>query len=181
MRNKSRETLLKIVVGAAVALFLLDWAILSPAIARWKAQSGRVDALREKVRRGRQLVEREPSLRARSAEMLRTDLPEDESVAESEIFKGVNRWVRESRISLTNLAPQRRVKEEGYDLLEYRAAANGDQASLGRFLYELETDPLPARLDECEITTRDAKGSALSVALRFSFIRLTTAKGKGGK
>ena len=48
MSAKRRETLLKIAVGAIVALFLLDRMVLSPAFAGWKAQSVRLAALSRK-------------------------------------------------------------------------------------------------------------------------------------
>jgi hypothetical protein len=180
MRSNQRQTLLKIAACVAAGLFLLDWAIISPAIARWKAQSERVADLSEKVKRGRQLLERERSIRGRWADMLRTDLPDDLSSAENEIFKAIGRWARESRVSFNNLTPQWRSHEEGFDTLECRATATGDQASLGRLLYEIEVDPLPAHVEECEISARDAQGKQLILTARFSFMRLT-GTGKTGR
>ncbi|MDQ3625280.1 MAG: hypothetical protein M3463_22840 [Verrucomicrobiota bacterium] len=168
---------MKIAVGLVVGLFVLDWAVLSPGIAYWKQQSERITELGEKVERGRQLIEREHSIQARWAEMVRTDLPEDPSSAESEVFKAIGRWASASRVSFTSLTPQWRAHEEGFDTYECRASATGDQASLGRLLYEIEVDPLPAHLQECEISTRDAQGKQLLLSVRFSFLRLT----EGGK
>ena len=65
MQSKSRETLLKIGVGVVVGLFVLDRMVLGPAIASWKAQGERLAELRVKVERGRQLMEREKSIRGR--------------------------------------------------------------------------------------------------------------------
>ena len=173
MQNKRRETLLKIAVGVVVGLFLLDRVVLGPAVSAWKSQGERLAELRAKVQRGRQLLEREKSIRGRWAEMLRTDLPADASAAENDVFKAMGRWARESRISFTSLTPQWRNHEEGgYDTFECRATAAGDQASLGRLIYEIETDPLPARVEECEMTTRDAQGKQLGLSLRFSFVRI---------
>lgn len=173
MPNNRRETLLKIAVGIAVGLFLLDWAIVSPAMARWKAQSERIADLSAKVKRGRQLLEREHSIRARWAEMLRTDLPEDPSSSENDVFKAIGRWTRESRLGFSNLTQQWRTHEEGFDTLELRTTASGDQASLARLLYEIEVDPLPAHVEECEIAARDAQGRQLTMTARLSFMRLT--------
>jgi len=177
MQDKRRELILKIVVGAVAGLFLLDLIILSPGIQRWKDQGDRIASLREKVTRGAQLMEREQSIRTRWDEMLRTDLADDLSAAENEAFKGINRWARESRISFTSLTPQWRTHEEGYDTFECRASAAGDQASLGRLIYEIEADSLPVRLEECELTARDAQGKQLLLTAKFSFMRLTQAGG----
>lgn len=180
MSAKRRETILKIAVGAVVGLFLLDRVVLSPAIAGWKSQSARLTALRQKVQNGRQLTEREKSLRARWDEMQRANLADDVSAAENEVYKALGRWTRESRISFTSLTPQWRNHDEGYATFECRATAVGDQAALARLVYEIETDPLPARIEECELTARDPQGKQLSLALRFSFVRIGE-QGRGAR
>ena len=177
MRNNQREKLLKIGVAVVAGLFLLDRVIIGPAFAGWKEQGARLTKLREQVQRGRQLVAREKSLRTRWEEMQRTDMPDDVSVAENEVFQAIGRWTLDSHVNFTNLVPQWRAGEEGCETFECRASATGDQATLGRLLYEIETDPLPAHVEECEISARDAKGTSLTMAMRFSFVRLV----EGGK
>ena len=177
MQNKRRETFLKIGVGVVVGLYLLDRVIITPALASWKDQGERLTRLRQEVQRGRQLIEREKSLRGRWEEMQRTDMPDDISVAENEVFQAIGRWTRDSHVNFTNLMPQWRAGEEGCETFECRASATGDQAKLGRLLYEIETDPLPAHVEDCELAARDAKGTQLTLTMRFSFVRLT----EGGK
>lgn len=172
MQNKSRETWLKIGVGVVAGLFLLDRVVLGPAITSWKDQGERLSLLRAKVERGRQLMEREKSIRSRWSEMLRSDLPDDPSTAEDEVFKAAGRWASASRVSFTNLTPQWRDHEGGYDTFECRAQANGTQAALGRMLYEIESDALPLRIEECEVSARDPKGAQLALSVRFSAVRI---------
>ena len=172
MSAKRRETLLKVAVGVVVGFFLLDRMVISPAFAGWKAQSDRLTALRQKVKNGRQLTEREKSLRARWDEMQRANLPADMSSGENDVYKALARWTSESRVSFTSLTPQWRNHDEGYATFECRATAVGEQAALARLVYEIETDPLPARIEECELTARDAQGKQLALTLRFSFVRI---------
>jgi hypothetical protein len=173
MENKQREIYLKIGVAIVVGLFVLDRFILTPAIAHWKDQSENIATLRTKVQRGRQLIEREKSIRERWNEMIRTQLPEDRSVAEGEVYKAIGRWSLESRINFNNLVPIWTSHPEGYDTFQCRVTAAGDQASLGHLVHEVEVDPLPARVEECELAARDAKGQQLNLTLKFSFIRFT--------
>ncbi len=177
MRNNRREAFLKIGAGAIIGLFLLDRMVISPAFESWKDQGERLTKLREQVQRGRQLVSREKALRSRWDEMLRSGMPEDVSLAESEVYQAIGRWTLDSHVSFTNLVPQWRAGEEGCEIFECRASATGDQATLGKLLYEIETDPLPAHVEECELTAREAKGTQLTLAMRFSFVRLV----EGGK
>ena len=135
--------------------------------------------MREQVQGGRQLVSREKSLRTRWEEMQRTDMPDDVSVAENEVFQAIGRWTLDSHVNFTNLARERRPGDEGSEMFEFRASATGDQATLGRLLYEIETDPLPAHVEECELSARDAKGTQLTLTMRFSFVRLVEGGKKG--
>ena len=177
MPNNRRETLLKIGVGVVVGLFLLDRVVITPAFASWKEQGERLAALRKGVQRGRQLIEREQSLRGRWEEMQRTDMADDISVAENDVFQAISRWTLDSHVNFTNLMPQWRAADEGCETFECRATAVGDQATLGKLLYEIETDPLPAHVEECELAARDAKGAQLTMTMRFSFVRIV----EGGK
>lgn len=173
MNSADRQKYLKIAVGVVVGLFLLDRAVLGPIGSHWTAQSERIEALREKVKRGNALRERQESLRSRWDEMLRGDLPAENTAAEDEVYKAVNRWVRDSRIAMTSIVPAPWRTLEGYEVYECRATATGDQASLSRFIYELETDPLPVRVEDCEFSTRDKTGKQLSLTMRFTFVRLS--------
>jgi len=176
MLNKSRETWLKIGVAALVGLYLLDHFILPSAMGSWKAQSTRLETLQTKVVRGRRILQNERSIRSRWTQMQTTDLNEDSSTAENDVYKALNRWSQNSRTSFTSLtfSPWRN-HDEGYETYECRATVLGDQASLGRLIYELETDPLPARVEDCEMTARDAQGKQINLALKFSFVRIGAA------
>jgi hypothetical protein len=172
MQSRNRETLLKIGVAVVAGLFVLDRMVLGPAIDAWKAQGERLAELRQKVERGRGLLEREKSIRARWNEMRRSDLGEDHSEAENDVFKAIGKWASASRVSFTNLTPQWRSQEDGYDTFECRATATGEQATLGRLLYEIESDALPMRVEECELSARDNKGQQLALTVRFSAVRI---------
>ena len=178
MKIKEREALLKTGAIVAVALLILNYAVLPIIAEHWETQGAHIASLRKKVEDGENLLSRAPVLRARWADMQHADLPPDSSDAESDVQKAMSRWARESRLNFTSLNPQWRSHEEGYDTYECRATATGDQASLGRLLYEMETGDRPARIEDCELTTRDAHGQQLTLSLRFSFVRLvSTEKG----
>lgn len=179
---KDRQMLLKLGAGAAFGLLLLDWVIIEPAISHWKEQSDRIDTIRQKVVHGRALKERAQSLRQRWEEMQRTDLPDDQSQAADDAQSAIGRWEADSRIAFTNFAPQwRAFEDQGYETYEIRAAASGDQASLARLIYDLETDKMPVRLSEWELTSRDSAGRVLNLSLRFSFVHLTDALKRSGR
>lgn len=176
MKSERRQFLLKSAAALGFGLLMLDTFGVGPAIERWREQTLRITALRLKVDRGRQVAERAAAVRARWAAMLRANLPADLSEAENIAFKAVGRWVRESQISLTSLTSQSQwqTHDEGYETLECRVSATGSQAALGRFLHEMEADAsIPVNLEECELASRDARGSELTLTARLTFLRLS--------
>ncbi len=173
-----RPTLLKIVAGAAVGLFVLDSFVIEPAFHAWSEQGERIAALRKKVDSGNKLLEREKIIRDRWADMQRANLPDDDSAAMSGAINAMARWILSSGIGLPSLTPPQQPREDnGYDDFEFRATVTGNETSIGQFLYMMETDPIPVNLEECEIATRDAKGEQLTLTARFSFARVTADAG----
>ena len=177
-KNIPREKLLPVVIGVCIGLVVLDYAVIEPAIHAWNEQSERLTALQRKVDNGSKLLARETIIRDRWAEMERANLPDDDSAAMSEAINAMARWKLASGIGLPSLTPPQQAREDnGYDDFEYRATVTGTEATVGRFLYEMETDPIPVNLQECEIASRDPKGEGLTLTARFSFARLTADNG----
>jgi len=175
MKPEQRKTFLMIASAAVVGLFLLDRMVITPLSARWKEQGDRIADLQQKVQRGRQLLEREDQIRTRWADMVRADLP-----GENEAYKAISRWAIDSQITFTSLVPQwqMQTRDQDYDLLECRATAEGNQATIGRIIYDLETDHIPVNLEECELSTRDGHGTQVTFAARFSFLKFASEGGK---
>jgi len=172
MKTEQRLLILKILAAAGAGLWLLDIAVIEPLAASWSAQSERIEALSVKVKRGQGLLQREDAIRTHWADMVRANLPEEVAAAESLAFKAVGRWETDSRIPFTSLTQQWQAHDEGYKTYELRVSAEGNQATIGRLLFEIETDPAPVSLEEVELTTRDNRGSQLMLTARFSFLSL---------
>jgi Tfp pilus assembly protein PilO len=175
MTDSQRLTYLKIGAISVVGLFLLDRIVITPAIASWGEQSERIDALRQKVDRGQQLLDRQDAIRGHWAGMVRANLPAEVSAAENVAYQAIGRWASVSGITFSSLTPEWQNHDEGYQTFECRAAATGSQAQLGRFIYEMETDKVPVNLEEFEISSREERGALLTMTARFSFLRLNAS------
>jgi hypothetical protein len=182
MKAEDRKALLWLGVYAVVGLLLLDSFVFEPFVSSWHEQGERIDAVRKKVDRGEQLQAREKTTRARWAAMVSANLPADDSMAQDAAYKAISRWVASSGITLSSLTfSPWQTHDEGYETIECRIAANGDQASLGKFIHALEIDPMPVNLEETELTTRDVHGTQLGLAARFTFMRLEAVAANSGK
>ena len=182
MTDDKRKMYLKAGAIGIVSLFVLDHVIISPFIASWSDQSDRIGVLEQKVDRGQKLLDREDAIRQHWAGMQKANLPSEVSAAESQAFQAIGRWAMASGVNFASLAPnwQRDHETDGYVTFECRATATGNQAQISRFIYELETDPIPVSLNEFEVATRDEHGQLLTMTARFSFLQMSVDT-KGGR
>jgi hypothetical protein len=174
MKIENRQRLLTIVAGAVIALYAADKAVLEPLIASLKQRSTRITNLRQKLADERQLLQREKTLRSRWDFVRTNTLPDNPSLAEQQVFKAFDRWSQESRISITSITPQMKHDADEYSTIEFRVEASGNLASVSRFLYEIEKDPMALKLETTEISARDAEGQQLSLGLQVSGLVLTS-------
>jgi len=180
MKTEQRLFYLKIATAGVVGLFLLDHIVITPATSSWREQSARLDALRVNVQRGEQLLDREKSIRAKWADMMKANLPDEVSATENQVFKSLERWALNSGIVFTSLTPtpQWVAHDEGYKTYECRIAGTGNQQTVARFIYELESDRIPVNLENCELTARDAHGDDLAFTARVTFLRMPETGGR---
>lgn len=176
MTADTRKKYLWYVVYAVAGLLLLDRVAITPATRGWTAQGERIESLRKKVARGETFLARETITRNSWNSDLRNNLAADNATAENQAYQAMVRWAQDSGVVTNGLNPTWQNHEDGgYETFEVRATITGDQPSLGKYIYDLEVDPLPVNLEECEIVTRDNRGAQLTMTLRFTFARLAAA------
>jgi len=173
VKIENRQKLLMIVAGSAMALLALDRLILTPLGHVWSERSQRITELSKDISQGKQLLERENTIRDRWSNMASNTLPVNLSMAESKVLRSVDHWTQDSGISFTSIKPQWKQNADDYVTLECRADAFGDMSSLTRFLYDLEREPLALRVEDVEISSRDNDGQQLSLGVRFTGLVLT--------
>ena len=168
----TRQQHLLIVAIAGVALLAADRLLITPLTKSWKARAARIVELERSVSQGGLLRDRDQAIRERWDRMRTNTLPSQTSVAESQVLKAFDRWSRDSGVSISALRPQWKRGSDDYMTLECRADAAGDLASLTRFLYEAESDPLAFKIAVVELTSRDANGEQLTLGLQVSGLLL---------
>lgn len=173
MAIKNREKFLTIAALAVVVLLLGDKFVLSPLTNAYNARKAKIATLNTRLASGRLLLERESSIRQRWELIQTNSLPTDISAAENMVLKSVDRWAQSSRITFTSIKPQWKQFDEEFVTLDCRADASGNMQAVARFLYELESDPMPLKVEEIEITAKDNDGQLLALGVRFSAMMLT--------
>jgi len=174
MNNASRQRLLSLIAMICAGALIGDHLVFTPLTNLWRERSEQIAALEENLTRGRLLLDREEDLTQRWEAMRRSSLPQDKSLAENQVLKSWDRWVKESGITPTTFKPQWKQEEEDYQTFGCRAVAQGSLGGITRFLYELERDPLAVHLESLEITSNDDQGERLTLGVFFSGLRLVT-------
>jgi hypothetical protein len=169
---KNRQQLLAILAIAGIALLLGDRLVITPLINAWKERTQKIVTLKKDIAKGEVLLDRDKRIRESWDNMRTNTLPVNLSAAENEVVKGIFRWSEQSGISITSTRQQWRRNADDYMLLECRIDTQGNIEALSRFLYEVEKDPLPLRVDSLEISARDNNGQQLAMAVQVSGLLL---------
>ena len=167
MKIQNRQQWLAVVAIGIVAYFAVDKLLFTPLWKSWNERQTQVADLRKKISQGALLLQREQSTLRRWEDMSKNTLPNDLSVAEQRLLLAFDFWARESRISVTSIAPQKKEADD-YTSLECRVDAFGSLATVTRFLYNIEKDPMGLKMESVEISSRDNEGQQISLGLQLS-------------
>lgn len=168
MSPENRKRLLVFLALGSFGILLADQWIIHPLGNLWAKRSERIQSLRQSIARGQSLLEREDALARRWEDMRQSALPKDSSDAEEKVEQATHRWIHESGVTLSGIRPHWNSREELYRTYDCQAAAEGNLESVFRFLYELETDPLPLYIKEVTIDSPEDKGEELKLSFSFS-------------
>jgi hypothetical protein len=173
VQTKNRQQMLVLVAIVAVALFAGDKLLVSPLTNAWGARSKRIADLRRQVTDGTQLLRRQESIRSRWQQIQRSTLPNNTSAAEQQLHQAIDAWGQESRVNIAATTPQWKRDADDYMTYQCRVEASGTLATLSRFLYDIEKDPMALKLDSVEIGAHDKEGQQLSLAVQINGLVLT--------
>jgi Tfp pilus assembly protein PilN len=172
MKTENRQKFLLIAAIAVVSLLVADKIIVGPLVSGWKERTVRIVELKRSIAQGKQILQREDTIRNRWDNMRTNTLPDDVSLAENQVLRAFDNWSRDSRISISGIKPQWKRTSDDYMTLECRADASGNIEALTRFLYNLEKDQLALKVEAVEISSRDNDGQQLTLALQVSGLLL---------
>ena len=164
-----------IVALVVLGLFAADKLIFDPLIAAWNARARNITELRAQVTQGKALVDRARVIRSRWQSMQNNTLTNNASAAEQQFFQSLERWRQDSRVNIIGTTPQWKNDADDYSTYQCRVEASGNLASLSKFLFDVENEPMALKLETVELTARDKEGQQLSLGLQLSGLVLTPA------
>jgi hypothetical protein len=172
MNLNNRQQLLGIIAIVAVALLTGDRLLFTPIWQSWKARSAAVVELRKSVDKGSRLLQRDRAIREHWEHMRTNTLSGEQSIAEGQVLRALDRWEQDSKISVSSVQNRMKQNADDYATLECHVDGSGSLSALTRFLYEIEKDPLGFRLDQVELATQDDRGAQLTLGIQVSGLEL---------
>lgn len=171
-----RERMLIISVLVCLGLLVGDQIIIEPLIKTWSAREKKIAELTKNVQYGTQLLNGETRLTARWKSMIKESEAKDPSEVDLALQSAVNNWASTSRLTVQSIKPRWVPEEESCKKLEIRVSAIGTMESVSRFLYEVEVDAQPIKVEDVELSTKDDKSTTLNCDIRLT--RLVLEEGK---
>ena len=165
---KDRQRLLITVAVCAVALFAADELVRAPLMKAWNSRAERINTLRNKVARGKMLVQRERAIRNHWTEWQHKALTNNTSAAEQQIYRAIDAWAQDTGVIVNAITPQWKHDSDDYITFDCRVDAAGDINRLSRFLYRAEREPMALRIESVELAARDKEGQQLSLGLQLN-------------
>lgn len=172
METKNREKMLLIWTGAAVVVLLLKLLVISPLIASWHGRADRIASLRKNLSDGQLMMQRADVIRSHWDHMSTNSLSSAPAVAERQLFDAFDRWVRESHVTEGSFNPQLKQTDDNYSVYQCHAEVTGTYATVIRFLFDLESDPMGLQIQDVDLMSRDDKGQQISLSLELSGLLL---------
>lgn len=174
MQIKDRQKFLTILTLVAVGLLVVDKIVSPPLEKLWHERADRIKTLKEEVKEGDSLKRSSAFYHRRWTQIQASTLTNNTTMAEQQLFTGLNRWSQSSGITIKGVTPNwKQGADVSYKTLECRVEASGSLDRLSRFLYDLEKDPMALRLNSVELASGDNDGTVINAGLQISGLVLT--------
>lgn len=165
------------ITALACALFLLaDRLIFSPCAAAYRMRREQIVNLEQELARAQDALDMKPRWQSRLAEFSVQNLPEDSSKAEHTVLSELRLWASEAELDLETVRPRRVVQKESPEVLDVRLTAHGNMGAVAKFLYTMETAPMPIVIQKTDLAAGKANPGELSVTLQFQVLMQPSAK-----
>lgn len=186
-----RERYMATFVLVAVAVLVLDRYALTPYLARRAQLTAAKLSILGELDGAQILFARKTQLSPKWEEMLNSGLKTDAAAAESAVLNALRDWSQESGLALSTLKPERSIQividAEGRQVgalatlkpersiqraelseLTFQAAGVGTMSAVSRFLWRVESSPLPVRVNDLQLGARREGTDDLTLQVRVS-------------
>jgi hypothetical protein len=178
-----RERILMLAVGVLAGGWLLDGAVLGPAMSWYDGVRNAAQQASEEAAQSQALVDRQSRIMADWRSRHAAGLLDDEATARFRMQSALAEAARSGGIVLDNVSGGQLIpaaRDETCDTLRLTASGQGSLTQVMGFLHSLESSAQPLRIERSELSSGDARKDQIELSLTVS-TRLVPAKARAGR
>jgi hypothetical protein len=166
-----RERMILIAAIIAVVMLVADRFVVGPVSARREEIKARKLELQAELENAQLLFTRQKLMERKWKTLLSNGLRND-AEAESKIARALDEWSKEAMLTLSSVKPERVASDKGLKEMTFVVAGMGTLEAVSRFLWQIETAPMPIKVVDMQVGSTNETGQSMSLQLRLSALCL---------
>jgi len=170
-----RERIILIVTLVCVGLLVANNFIFEPVQARLSDMEAEREQLLGDLSEADLLLDNQKRMQGKWKTLLADGL-QSATEAESKVLSALRQWSDEARLSVSSVKPDRVASDKGLQEMIFTVAGKGTLEAVARFLWQIETAPLPVKIKDMQLGSSSDSGESMSLQLHLSALYLGTPK-----
>jgi hypothetical protein len=163
-----RERYIGIGVGVTLGLLVVDHFVLSPYMDRSKLLDSNLQQVEMQEKSAASMLDAKIRME-KTWTQLRKNMKAEAPDADSQARTALRECADAAGVNLGDVNPDRSAaSQEGFRLVNLRVSASGRTASISRMLWQLETLPIPLRINSLELSSRPENSDDLRLEMNVS-------------
>jgi len=166
-----RERIILIVTLLCVGLLIVSKFVVDPAQARLDEMEAQRQQLQGDLEEAQMLLGNRGTMQRKWNTLVADGLRND-AEAESKVLSDLGEWADNAGLSLSSIKPDRVASYKGLQEMIFTVAGKGTIEAVSRFLWQIETAALPARIRDMQLGSGSESESTMSLQLHLSVLYL---------
>ncbi|MCE5184696.1 MAG: hypothetical protein LLF76_01040 [Planctomycetaceae bacterium] len=180
MALTSRERIAMILAIIAIALLVADRYVLDPLLQKRSENKQAGQSMAAELEHGRSVLQRRKQLKVRWDQMQQNGLSAQAGATESAVLRFLQESSKETGLLLTAIQPEYAQIKADFGHIDFFVSGSGDMRGVTRFLWDLETAPLPLKIKSFQLGASDDNASQMALQLTLSSIYMVEGSGSAG-
>ena len=170
MNISKRERYIIIFTALAVIILLGDKALVSPFLERRDNEAASLESLTTKVDSSQRLLLREQTIHESWSQMQAQGLGDSAPTAENRLIQAFQKWSDDAGLKNVTTVPARPRLRTALQQVTLQVTAAGPLNAITKFLWNVESAPIPVRVQQLTLNTRKEGADDLTLSVTLSTI-----------
>ncbi len=136
-----------------VAALLLDLVVIGPFLARQNQIDHDFTDATQKLADANAVFDRQRSLKSIWDDMQKGGLQLNASQAQAQAEYSVVTWAQSAGLTPSSLRSERTTQEGSFQVISFSFVATGTMSQISQLMWDMETAPIPIRVNGVQVTT----------------------------